>query len=62
MSKVIPALMYREHCISQGRDGIKSLTRKQKKALRQHNAATGKREGVSSFKASSTIEMSLKKA
>jgi len=39
MAKVINALEYRQHCINQGRDGIKPLTRKQKKALRQHIAA-----------------------
>jgi len=39
MPKIIPRLKYREHCIKQGRDGIKPLTRKQRKALRQHEAA-----------------------
>ena len=51
MSRIVSTLKYREHCIRQGRDGIKPLTRKQRKALRQHEAAPNKREGVCSFKA-----------
>lgn len=43
MAKIIPYLKYREHCEKQGRDGIKPLTRRQRKAARQHDAATGKR-------------------
>ena len=45
MAKIIPYLEYREHCIKQGRDGIKPLTRRQKKALRQHNEAKRKKDG-----------------
>lgn len=46
MAKQIPQLMYREHCIKQGRDNIKPLTRRQAKALRQHNEAKAKNPNV----------------
>ena len=42
MAKLIPGIEYREHCIKQGRKGIKPLTRKQQKALRQHKQAMAK--------------------
>ena len=55
MAKQIPKLKYREHCIRQGRDGIEPLTRKQKKALRQHTAATaGKDYSATGYKAKTT--------
>jgi hypothetical protein len=56
MATVIPKLMYREHCIKQGRDNIPTLTRKQKKALKQHNAATaGKDQSLTGYKAKTTV-------
>jgi len=56
MAKQVPQLKYREHCIKQGRDGIKPLTRKQAKALRQHNAATaGKDYSTTGYKAKTTV-------
>ena len=56
MSKQIPKLKYREHCIRQGRDGAAyPLTRKQAKALKQHNAATaGKDYSATGYKAKIT--------
>jgi hypothetical protein len=52
MATVIPKLMYREHCIKQGRDNIPTLTRKQKKALAQHNAAKAADPRVGTFETS----------
>ena len=40
MSKIIPALKYREHCTNQLRQGVKPLTRKQAKALKQYQETT----------------------
>ena len=55
MANQIPKLMYREHCIKQGRDNIPTLTRKQKKALKQHNAATaGEDYSATGYKAKTT--------
>jgi len=55
MAKIVPTLKYREHCIKQGRDGIKPLTRKQAKALKQHNSAiAGKDYNATGYKAKIT--------
>jgi hypothetical protein len=47
---IIGSVKYREHCVKQGRSGIKPLTRRQAKALRQHEADPNKRDGLCSYK------------
>lgn len=55
MAKQVMKLQYREHCIRQNRDNIPTLTRKQKKALKQHKAATaGKDISATGYKAKIT--------
>ena len=53
MAKQVSTFNYRKHCIAQGRDNIPTLTRKQKKALKQHDAAKNKRDGIGSYKLNS---------
>ena len=55
MAKQVSTFNYRKHCISQGRDNIPTLTRKQKKALKQHDAAQNKRVGMCAFKRNTHI-------
>ena len=61
MATVIPKLMYRKHCIRQGRDNIPTLTRRQAKALKQHEAAkeADPRVGTfdTSYKSKVTVEV-----